>query len=92
MGDDGARRDILARRARFVAAALASVGLVTGAVACGGDTKRDGKRTADAGDAGDAAPEPCLGAPADASPEPCLGVTPDASPEPCLSPPAPDER
>ena len=41
MSDRESKRVILARRARFVAAALASAGIVAGAVACG-DTESDG--------------------------------------------------
>lgn len=41
MSDGESKRVILARRARFVAAALASAGIVAGAVACG-DTESDG--------------------------------------------------
>lgn len=84
MGNDDAKRLILARRARFVAAALAGV-----AVACGGSaepetclspvfTPTDGGK-----DAADAEPQPCLEPlPPDASD--------DAEPQPCLSPLPPD--
>lgn len=41
MVDGDSKRAIVARRARFVAAALAGAGLVAGAVACG-DTESDG--------------------------------------------------
>ncbi len=91
-GDD-ARRLILARRARFVAAALASVavtaGVAAGTEACGG-----GVEQTDAGS--DAAPRPCLDiVPDDAAPRPCLDIAPDASdddagPKPCLAPPLDD--
>lgn len=87
MSDD-AKRAILARRARFLAAAIAGVGVA----ACGGETEGPSPQPClepaiDAGDAGDdGAPEPCLGMPApDAEPEPCLSApAPDAEPAPCL--------
>ena len=41
MTDDDAKKLILARRARFIAAALAAAGLATGAEACGGNAERD---------------------------------------------------
>lgn len=74
MGDDEARRLILARRARFVAAALTGIT----AAMCGGeedganprpclDVAQDGGR-----------------------PQPCLDVAPDAEPQPCLAPLPPD--
>jgi hypothetical protein len=89
MGDDDAKRLILARRARFVAAALAGVAGV--AVACGGSID-------------DADPQPCLSPPyqprdagsgTDAEPQPCLEPLPpdagdDAEPQVCLSPLPPD--
>lgn len=88
MGNDDAKRLILARRARFVAAALAGV-----AVACGGSTEETGptaclspaqQPTRDSGaDARDAEPQVCLEPlPPDASD--------DAEPQPCLSPLPPD--
>jgi hypothetical protein len=88
-----AKRAILARRARFVAAAIASV-----TVSCGGETSDPSPQpclepAVDAGDAGDdSAPEPCLGMPApDAEPQPCLSApAPDAEPAPCLDVEPPD--
>ena len=101
-GNDEAKKLILARRARFVAAAVAM-----NAVMCGGET--------DEGTQGDprpclsntamdggAPPEPCLSPSRDpdaGTPQPCLDVVPpDAGddgrdggvPQPCLSVPAPD--
>jgi hypothetical protein len=88
---DDAKRAILARRARFIAAALAGVTATATAIeACGGETTGGDSRS----DA--AAPRPCLEPP----PQPCLGALPpprDAStdadadakeepPKPCLSP------
>lgn len=84
-----AKKEILARRARFVAAALAGAGLAAGLSQCGGKTDRD----TGAGDAGsDVAPNPCLGMPQpDAEPRPCLEPPePDAGPEPCLGALPPD--
>ncbi len=101
MGDDEARRILLARRARFIAAALASVAatgtvVVAGTEGCGGDSEQT--------DAGQ--PEPCLapivdsgatdgGGQTDTGPQPCLKIAPDAGPDakkdadaepqPCLS-------
>ncbi|MBN9165759.1 MAG: hypothetical protein BGO98_45500 [Myxococcales bacterium 68-20] len=96
MGDDSARRLILARRARFVAAALAGVtataGLAAATEACGGDTETE------------QSPQPCLSVDADfgkadaaeAGPQPCLSVDAqvpvdsgdeddaEAGPQPCL--------
>jgi hypothetical protein len=83
MGNDDAKRLILARRARFVAAALAGV-----AVACGGSEAEPevclsplAPRDA-GGDAADAQPQPCL--------EPTFDAGKDAEPQPCLSPLPPD--
>ncbi len=85
------KRKILARRARFVAAAIATAGIA----ACGGEV--DDPPTGDAGlDAADAAtpatdtrPDPCLGAPYPDA-EPCLeapfDAEPDTGPVPCLDP------
>lgn len=100
-GDDDTRRIILGRRARFLAAALASVsagaGVASATDACGGTVEQP-------------APEPCLGAPynPDAQPQPCLSkiaedagqdadaaldgasdaaFDADAEPQPCLAPP-----
>src|SRR5687767_2872373 len=86
MGNDDARRILLARRARFIAAALASItatgtAVVAGAEGCGGDTEQS--------DGGDPKPcltqKPCLEPPAqkdsstDAPPQACLKIAPDAS-------------
>ena len=94
MGDDSARRLILARRARFVAAALASVAATTGVAmsteGCGGGVEQTGEQSD--GGTSEAAPQPCLRkAPDAAEPQPCLDVLPpeedagaDAQPQPCL--------
>ncbi|MBX3207045.1 MAG: hypothetical protein KF764_18505 [Labilithrix sp.] len=104
MGNDGNRKLILARRARFVAAALASVAATTTALAgaleaCGGETEEPRTEGKDAG------PRPCLSP--TANPTPCLGVALppdagsatdggaddaglDAEPQPCLAPRPPD--
>jgi len=83
MGNDDSKKLILARRARFVAAALASVAattpLIVGAEACGGETEEQ-------------SPQPCLSVdaepPKDVTPQPCLSVDAeppkDATPQPCL--------
>jgi hypothetical protein len=63
--DDDARRTILARRARLVAAALTGLGLVAGAEACKGTTPEH-------------PPEVCLSV---REPEPCLSVAPAPEPE-----------
>ena len=94
-GNDDAKRLILARRARFVAAALAGV-----AVACGGSTE-EGEPRVCLRIAPDAGPRDAA---ADAEPQPCLEPTlPDAGsdgstdagpdtgvPQPCLSQLPPD--
>lgn len=75
---DAAKRLILARRARFVAAALAGAGMVA---ACDDDHARrptDASREAGA----DTGPEVCLSQLFDAGPEVCL--TRDAGPQVCL--------
>src|SRR5262245_55852953 len=90
--DDGnARRLILARRARFIAATIAGIGAVASACepmvcldvvdpdASAPGTGGDGGK----GDSGDAAPQPCL----DPLPPDAGG---DAEPQPCLSPLPPD--
>lgn len=100
MTDDDAKRLILSRRARFVAAALASAGLVVSTANCGGETDEDGKSDAAAGGSGGTGgtPQPCL-EPAGGSggtggwPEPCLGMPAGGSAgyagaAPCLSAPA----
>lgn len=96
MGDDSARRLILARRARFVAAALASVaataGVATATEACVGGSERE---EIDGGS--DANPQACLAMTPDANPQPCLDIVPpeddagaDAEPQPCLFAPLDD--
>lgn len=97
VGDDSARRLILARRARFVAAALAGVaataGVATATEGCGGGT-----------DTEEQSPEPCLSVDASifkedakAEPQPCLSVDAsigkedaEAEPQPCLFAPMDD--
>jgi hypothetical protein len=88
---DDPRRVILARRARFLTAAVAGMAVS----ACGGETSGPEPCLSpvyDAGSDADAQPEPCLGMPQpDAEPEPCLSApAPDAQPEPCLGAPMPD--
>src|SRR5512139_3079722 len=100
MSDDDARKAILARRARFVAAALASAGLVVSTADCGGESSKD-KGDASVGGSG-GTPQPCLSQAIGGSggsggtagaPQPCLepaggsGGTAGA-PEPCLGMPA----
>lgn len=75
--DEAARRAILARRARFVAAAVASVG-----IACGKTTSTDPPP----------APCLSVPIQTDAEPRPCLKVAlpedaraPEPPPQPCLS-------
>ena len=80
-GNDETRRLILARRARFVAAALASVAATTTALgasveACGGETTQQPGTAGDGGNGTDGA-----------NPQPCL--SPTANPQPCLSRRAP---
>jgi hypothetical protein len=86
MRDDDAKRSILKRRARFVAAALASAGLAATTGGCGGKTEREGQPE-DAG-ADVSLPQPCLTP--EASPQPCLTSVQDAEPQPCLGMPEPD--
>jgi hypothetical protein len=79
VADDRERRLILARRARFVTAALASAGLVVSAPSCGGETDdksqhKDGSASGGTG----GTPQPCLSAP--------YGGT-GGTPQPCLEPP-----
>jgi len=76
--EDDARRIILARRARFVAAALASAGIAT--ASCGGETSGDGS------------PEPCLSIGASGGQYNDAGTGGQQAgaggmPMPCLSPP-----
>lgn len=100
MTDDD-KKTILARRARFVAAALTSAGLGALAVqGCGGDTSSPGTDAAADGavDAQPDGPSVCLSQPFDGghdAPQPCLSPPPpdaaddadDAEPQPCLAPP-----
>ena len=94
MSEDELKKRILSRRAKFVAAAIAASGIAAcgGEVSGPTDASADGpKDTAadvpqacltapwDAGDAGDAGPQPCL--------EPPLEDAGDAGPQPCLIPP-----
>jgi hypothetical protein len=73
MSHDEQKKRILARRAKFVAAALAASGLGV-AAACGGDVAPTGDGGTDA--AADSPPQPCLSPPAnDSGPQPCLGVS-----------------
>jgi hypothetical protein len=82
MGDDDAKRIILMRRARFVAAALAGLN----AAMCGGETDGPSPGQPVAVDDG-GTPQPCLSpiVPPDAG-----GSDADAAPQPCLSPLPPD--
>lgn len=91
---DDAKRLILARRARFVAAALASVAVTGSAVDCGGE--KEPEPAVDAGNpqpclkvynpntssSSSGTPQPCLAPPepTDAGPQPCLDVAYDAGP------------
>ena len=86
MSNDELKKRILARRAKFVAAALAASGLGV-AAACGGDVTKAGDAGTDA--AADSPPQPCLSppqsdasfdAPSDSS------ADADATPQPCLVP------
>ena len=96
MGNDDSRKLILARRARFVAAALASVaattGIAVGTEACGGESEQTG----DAGTTDGGRPQPCLRTAPEAGPQPCLeppvdnDAGPDAQPQPCLFAPVDD--
>jgi hypothetical protein len=82
MGDDEAKRVILMRRARFVAAALAGLN----AAMCGGETDGPSAGVPVAVDDG-GTPQPCLSATA----PPDAGASDaDAAPQPCLSPLPPD--
>ncbi len=101
MTKDDTKKRILARRARFLAIAVASAGLVQG---CGGEADPEDPPPKDAGletspeacltppnDAGDDSPQPCLTPAEDASAEVCLAAPQDAGddgPQPCLTPPA----
>lgn len=90
MGNDDAKRLILARRAKFVAAAIAGI-----AVACGGSEADPEPCLSPVLQPRDAGPDADANANVDAQPQPCLDVlAPDASddaePQPCLSPLPPD--
>jgi hypothetical protein len=100
MGNDESRKLVLARRARFVAAALAGVAASTAPFAlegCGGETTEDKEagpqpewiRPKDAGK--EAGPQPCLSVDADVSDPVDTGADggeeEDAGPKPCLAPP-----
>lgn len=80
--DELDRAAILARRSRFVAAAVAGLAGASLIAACGGSVT----------DEGDASPQPCLSPAVDAAPQPCLEppIDRDAEPQPCLSPLPPD--
>ncbi len=85
MRDDDARQAILSRRARFIAATLASAGLLVSTADCGGQSTSDDKQ-ATGGSGG--IPQPCLSGGA----QPCLGAPSGGgsggtggSPYPCLS-------
>ena len=94
--DNEDRDAILARRNRFVSAALAGLAGASLVAACGGEVSTPN-------DAG--SPQPCLSPTAepdagnDSAPQPCLSPLPpdagkdtgnDATPQPCLSPLPPD--
>lgn len=70
MDEDDAKRVILARRARFVAAALAGAGATSTLEACSGAHDGD-----DSGVAADVAPRPCLSGDFGV-PQPCLAALP----------------
>jgi hypothetical protein len=104
MGNDESRKLVLARRARFVAAALAGVAASTtplvAAVAvtegCGGETSEPQPQpslSVDAspgdGDArNDTGPQPCLSVDADVNEPTEAGNGDAAGPKPCLAPPS----
>jgi hypothetical protein len=86
MSNDELKKRILARRAKFVAAALAASGLGV-AAACGGDVSQGGDAGTDA--AVDSPPQPCLSPPqGDASADVAAeaDTDADAAPQPCLVP------
>ena len=72
--EEEARAFILARRARFVRAALAGAALTTVACECGPQVCLEPAVPPGSGGSGSA----------DAGPQPCL--TPAAAPQPCLTP------
>jgi len=95
MGDEDAKRIILARRARFVAAALAGLNLAM----CGGKSETDPQpclSVVSDDDGGN--PQPCLSPPGPGPVDAAVDVgdagtdadDPDAQPQPCLSPLPPD--
>jgi hypothetical protein len=92
MTQDEAKKRILARRARFVAIAVASAGIAQG---CGGNVDPDDPPAKDGGSeaSADGALEACLSPPFDAGdeePQPCLDPIYDAMAEACLAPPPAD--
>ena len=93
MGRDEIKKLILARRARYIAAALASMAT---AVTCGGkaviDGERGGSGGVESGSGGSGGePQPCLEPPGTGGmPEPCLGAPAGSggvAPGPCLTAP-----
>ena len=89
MGDDESKRIILARRAKFVAAALAGLN----AAMCGGETTSEPQPCLSvARDDGGSPPQPCLSAPIDAARPDAADAADDADaePQPCLAPQPPD--
>lgn len=94
---DDDRQAILARRSRFVAAAVVSL---TGAafVQCASclsrpsdpNDERDAATISDAGNDGDSRPQPCLSIARDAETDAITDARSDATPQPCLVPPLPD--
>lgn len=88
--DDEARRIILARRARFVAAAVTINAAAAVAAACEPCLSPTGPIEPDGAvpDGGrDATPQPCLNV---VQPPTDAGDAGDATPQPCLSPLPPD--
>ncbi len=83
MADEESKRIILARRAKFVAAALAGLN----AAMCGGETSEPQPCLSIAQEDG-GSPQPCLSPAFDASRPDAADA--DAEPQPCLSPPPPD--
>jgi hypothetical protein len=85
MGDEGNKRIILARRARFVAAAIASLSVAATADGCAGGTGSIGADDGGTNLPDGADPKPCLAPrqePPDAGPDDDGGK--DAEPQPCL--------
>lgn len=101
MSSPDVKNKILARRAKFIAAAVTSAGLL----GCGSKAEVCLSMVADTGGDGDTSPQPCL-EPAidtgvgDVAPEVCLSPAIDSGagdtsvtetgPEPCLAPPPAD--